>query len=173
MPRQLLSDQGKQFKCALFKQLCSKLKIHKLQSSPYHPQSNGTVERLHGTVERLHGTVERLHGTLTPMLRKALGKGIDWGSQIKYCLYAIRNAPNWSTGFTPFEIVLGKNARFPLDLLVEELESPGGKSIAVCQWIENLNKHLSVIRNYVTESGLHARDQRKSQHNKGTLKREF
>ncbi len=58
VPRQLLSDQGKQFKSALFKQLCSKLKIHKLQSSPYHPQSNGTVERF--------------HGTLIPMLRKVL-----------------------------------------------------------------------------------------------------
>ncbi len=72
------------------------------------------------------------------MLRKALVKGIDWVSQIKYyCLYAIRSAPNRSTGFTPYEIVLGKNARSPLDLLVEELESPGDKSVAVCQWIEN------------------------------------
>ncbi len=35
--------------------------------------------------------------------------------------------------------MLGKNARSPLDLLVEKLESPGDKSIAVCQWIENLN----------------------------------
>ncbi len=57
------------------------------------------------------------------MLRKALVKGIDWASQIKYCLYAIRSAPNKSTGFTPYEIVLGKNARSPLDLLVEELEN--------------------------------------------------
>ncbi len=99
-PRQLLSDQGKQFKYAL--------KIYKLHSSPYHPQSNETVERF--------------HGTLIHMLRRALSKGIDWASQIKYCLYAIRSAPNRSTGFTPYEIVLCKNARSPLDLLVEELE---------------------------------------------------
>ncbi len=97
------------------------------------------------------------------MLRKALVKGIDWESRIKYCLYAIRSAPNRSTGFTTYGIVLGKNARSPLDLLVE---SPGEQSIPVCQWIENLNKHLSVTRDYVRESGLHARDQRKSQHDK-------
>ncbi len=59
-----------------------------------------------------------------PHAQKSLG--IDWASQIKYCLYAIRSAPNRSTGFTPYEIVLGKNARSPLDLLVEEeLEIPG------------------------------------------------
>ena len=68
VPRSILSDQGKQFKCRLFEVLCEKFKISKIHSSPYHPQSNGVVQRF--------------HGTLVPMLRKAIGKGVDWPSQI-------------------------------------------------------------------------------------------
>ena len=50
MPRQLRSDQGSQFVGKLVKQLCTKPNIDKLRTTPYHPQSNGCVERWHGTL---------------------------------------------------------------------------------------------------------------------------
>ena len=127
---ELFSDQGKQFKCRLFEQLCLKLKVTKIQSSPYHPQSNGVVERF--------------HGTLVPMVRKALDKGIDWSAQVKYCLFAIRCAPNRSTGYSPFEILL------PLDFIVDELGGSEGETVPVSQWISRLNDLLSVIRDHVS-----------------------
>ena len=159
LPRSILSDQGKQFKCALFEQLCEKLKVKKIQSSPYHPQSNGVVERF--------------HGTLVPMLRKALEKGIDWPTQIKYCLFAIRCAPNRSTGFSPFEILLGRDVRSPLDLVVDELDSSESETIPVREWIVKMNDHLEVIRDYVRENGLNLSDARKVAHDKGTRVRKF
>ena len=50
VPRQILTDQGSQFVGQLVKQLCVKLNVDKLQTTPYHPQSNGCLERWHGTL---------------------------------------------------------------------------------------------------------------------------
>ena len=45
-------------------QLCERLHIEKIQTSPYHPKSNGCVECL--------------HGTLVPMLKKAADSKFQW-----------------------------------------------------------------------------------------------
>ena len=51
MPRELLSDQGTNFTSELMKELYKGLGIKKLQSSPYHPEWNGLVERFNGTLK--------------------------------------------------------------------------------------------------------------------------
>ena len=159
VPRRILSDQGKQFNFALFQQPCAKLKVDKFQSSPYHPQSNGIVECF--------------HGTLVPMLRKALSKKVDWAVQVKYCLFAIRCAPNRSMGYSPFEILLGRDVRSPLDLIVDELGGSEGETVLVTQWIHNLNAHLSIIRDHVRANRIVASDSRKEAHDRGTRLRTF
>ena len=159
IPRAILSYQGKQFESELLNQLCATLKIKKYRSSPYHPQSNGIVERF--------------HGTLIPMLRKALEGCKEWLKQLKYCVFAIRSAPNKITGFSPFQTLLARDARSPLDLVLDELEQTESEPAEVCAWINNLNKHLEMIRDYVRANGLTARDERKNQHDKNTRTRKF
>lgn len=50
LPDEILSDQGTNFTSKLMRNVCELLKIHKLQTSPYHPQCNGLVERFNGTL---------------------------------------------------------------------------------------------------------------------------
>ena len=50
IPQVLLSDQGRSFDNAVVKELCSKLQIHKVRTSAYHPQCDGLVERLNRTL---------------------------------------------------------------------------------------------------------------------------
>ena len=52
-PRRLLSDQGTEFCNAVLNKMCIYLNIKKLRTSPYHPQMNGTVQRVHQTLERM------------------------------------------------------------------------------------------------------------------------
>ena len=43
----LLSDRGTSFTSSIIEELCKILGIQQLQTMPYHPQTNGLVERLH------------------------------------------------------------------------------------------------------------------------------
>jgi transposase InsO family protein len=46
-PVQILTDQGANFLSDLFKNTCKLLKIKKLQTTAFHPESNGSLERSH------------------------------------------------------------------------------------------------------------------------------
>ena len=88
--------------------LCERLGVHQIRTTPYHPQSNGSVERL--------------HGTLVPMLQKLVQKDLLWDLQVKFALFAVRATPNRSTGYAPFQIVQGKIPRSPLDVVLWEID---------------------------------------------------
>lgn len=50
VPRILHSDQGMQYESNLFQELCALLHNKKTRTSPYHPQSDGMVERFDKTL---------------------------------------------------------------------------------------------------------------------------
>ncbi|GBP78798.1 Transposon Tf2-9 polyprotein [Eumeta japonica] len=50
-PLKLTSNQGKQFESNLFHKLIKLLGIDKIRTTPYHPQSNGMVERWHRSLK--------------------------------------------------------------------------------------------------------------------------
>ncbi len=47
---EVLTDQGSQFVGSLSKQLHDNLGINKIKTSPYHPETNGILERMPGTL---------------------------------------------------------------------------------------------------------------------------
>ena len=61
----MVTDQGTQFMGDVFKRLCKLLKIGKLNTSAYHPESNGALERTRKTMVeylRYFATQETLIG---------------------------------------------------------------------------------------------------------------
>ena len=75
----------------------------------YHPQTDGLIERL--------------NQALMAMLKKAAGdEGKDWDKVNPYLLFAYREAPQSSTGFSPFELLYGRSVRAPLDVLHDAWE---------------------------------------------------
>ncbi|RXN33963.1 gypsy retrotransposon integrase 1-like protein [Labeo rohita] len=51
-PKRILTDQGREFVNKVNFSLCDKLGITRSLCSPYHPQTNGLVEKLNGTIHR-------------------------------------------------------------------------------------------------------------------------
>ena len=110
IPNEILTDQGSNFQSQLLRELYRLLHIEALRTSPYHPQTDGLVERF--------------NQTLKSMLQKtATEEGKDWDRLIPFLLFAYREVPQESTGFSPFEMLYGRDIRGPLDVLRESWEA--------------------------------------------------
>ena len=91
-PRVIQTDQGTNFQSRLFKQVLKTLNVKHSVSSPYHPESQGALERW--------------HQTLKSMLRKySIETGKSWDEGITFVLFAARDAVQESLGFSPADLV--------------------------------------------------------------------
>ena len=106
VPREVLSDCGTQFTSELMCEVGRLLSLKKLTTSPYHPICNGHVEKF--------------NGTLKSMLKKLCDeKPKDWDRYLSPLLFAYREVPQESLGFSPFELLYGRSVRGPLAILKE------------------------------------------------------
>ena len=108
LPEEILTDQGSNFTGQLLAEMYRLLHVHSTRTSPYHPQTDRVVERF--------------NKTLKSMLRKVvIQEGKDWDKMIPYVLFAYQEVPHSSTGFSPFELLYGREVRGPLDMIKETL----------------------------------------------------
>ena len=77
VPRKILTGQGRNFEAELMLQVSHLLGVEKLQTSPYHPQTDGQVERLNRT----------LKGILTVYVNKATLIGMS--IYLSPCLHTV------------------------------------------------------------------------------------
>lgn len=101
-PGRILTDRGTHFNNRLLNGLLHKFKVEHLLSTPYHPQTNGLVERFNRT----------LIGALS---RTANDRLNDWDQYIAPVLFAYRTSRHATTGMTPFFLVYGRSAKLPTD----------------------------------------------------------
>jgi len=102
-PISLFLDQGTEVDCSIMQNVCKLLKIDKLRTTAYKPSTN---------------QVERLHRTLNSILAKTVDRNHrDWDSKLSYAMAANRASRHDSTGYTPNYLVLGREARMPVDLI--------------------------------------------------------
>lgn len=103
MPESILTDQGSNFLSSCMKEVYRLLKIRKIQTSPYHPQSNGQLERSHrGLAEYLRNFVQK--------------DPLEWCQWIPYAMFVYNTTPHTTTHFTPHELVYGFAAVIPTSL---------------------------------------------------------
>ncbi|XP_055894046.1 uncharacterized protein LOC129927713 [Biomphalaria glabrata] len=102
-PRIILSDQGTQFKSNEFAQFCKTLNIKQQFAARFHPQANGMCERLNSTLKTMLNKVAQDNPT-------------DWDKLINPILFAYREVPHTTTGFSPFEMLYGSPVRGPMSL---------------------------------------------------------
>ncbi|CAL2257720.1 unnamed protein product [Prunus armeniaca] len=103
IPNAIVTDNGRQFDSAKFKQFCSNLKIKLCFASPAHPQSNGQVEAVNKIIKK----------TLKTKLDKAKG---CWPELLPEVLWAYRTTFRTSTGETPFSLSFGTEAVAPVEI---------------------------------------------------------
>ena len=95
------------------------------------------------------------------MLRKCASEdGKDWDRLLPYALLAYREAPQESTGFSPFELLYGREIRGPLDVLKEEWETKSNKE-SVISHIMLMRERLESTSNLVQRNMKQAQAQQK------------
>jgi hypothetical protein len=105
-PEVILTDRGSHFRNQLVEGLCEKFEIKHKLSSPYHPQTNGLVERF--------------NRTLCESLAKVSKEENQWDRHIESVLFGYRTATQRTTRKTPFYLTYGREARLPIDKEMEE-----------------------------------------------------
>ena len=93
VPQELHSDQGRNFESAVFAGVCKLLGMHKTQTTPLHPQSDGMVERFNRTIEN------QLAAYVAENQR-------DWDQHIPMLLLAYRSSIHEATKWTPARLML-------------------------------------------------------------------
>ncbi|KAI5614553.1 hypothetical protein C0J50_11136, partial [Silurus asotus] len=163
IPEEILTDQGTNFTSGLMKQLHRQLGITAIKTSPYHSQTDGLVERF--------------NKTLKGMLRKFVSDTErDWDKWLPFLLFAYREVPQASTGFSPFELLYGWQVQGPLDLLRRNWEDPcsGNKAEkGIVQYILEMRDRLENYRKLAAENLQKAQKYQKTWYDQQARSREL
>ena len=104
-PLDLHADQGRNYESKLFSDVCKLLGIHKTRSPPYHPSSNGMIERF--------------NATLLDMISMYVNDNQrDWDENLALLTAAYRCCAHPSTGFSPNKLMLSREVNLPIDLVL-------------------------------------------------------
>ena len=98
-PAILLTDQGSEFNNNDLRVYLDGLGIQHRRTTPYHPQTNGKIERAHRTIKDI--------------LRKLMNlRRSGWEDELQAALWVYRITPK-PNGFTPFFLHLGRDPHIP------------------------------------------------------------
>jgi hypothetical protein len=113
-PKRLVSDNGGEFNNQLVRDMCENFGIEVITTPTYSPWSNGTCER--------HNLI------LTEILVKLReSHAYDW--EISLCwAVAAKNTLNNVNGFSPYQIVFGRNPNLPNSAFSDKLPALGGQT---------------------------------------------
>ncbi|GFW79112.1 retrovirus-related Pol polyprotein from transposon 412 [Trichonephila clavipes] len=135
VPLQLHSDQGRNFVSAVLKGVCELLGIDKTKTTPLHPQSDGMVERFNRTILN----------NLSLMVSK---NQQDWDQKVPLFLLAYRSAVHETTGYSPSQMLFGRDLRLPCDLLFGR---PPDTPSSPEEYVQNLQARFEDVHNLARE----------------------
>ena len=104
MPAEIITDHGAEFEDELYTELCKSLSVSKLRTNPYRPSKNGMVVRYHRPLNQMLGKVERA-----------------WDLNVSAAAAAYIASEHLVTGFTPNFMMLGREVRAPVNIVLGAL----------------------------------------------------
>lgn len=99
----ILTDRGTNFLSGLMEKLYDELSIEKVNTTHYHPQTDGLTEAFNKTM------ADMLSHYVSSDMR-------DWDVHLPLIQLAYNSSVSSATGFSPFFLVHGREPRLPLDV---------------------------------------------------------
>lgn len=110
IPRVITSDQGRSFANDIWKKMAQAMGTELHTTAPYHPQSNGMIERFHRRIKE--------------SLRARLRNRPDWPSHLSWVLLGLRAAVVADTKASPAEMVNGQPLQLPGVMMPRDFSEP-------------------------------------------------
>ena len=160
IPEEIFMDQGSNFMSTLSGEVYHLLQVKRIWTMPYHPQTDGLVERFNGTMKM--------------MLRKFVNRSqTDWDECLPYLLFAYWEVPQASMFFSPFELLYGRKVRGPLYILKEEWTGCADEGeVPVATYVVEMCGCLEVAE-LIHHNLDRAQQQQKTAYDKGSKPRSF
>ena len=149
-PNKILSDRGTHFNNQVVEKLMEKFQIKHKFSTPYHPKTNGLVERF--------------NKTLCEALAKLTKEDKEWDLHIGSVLFAYRNKKHSSIKIDPFYLMYGRKARLPTDITEKET--------TIKERVEYLLEELPKIRREAKIQNGKSQEKQKEYHDRKIKKQE-
>jgi hypothetical protein len=134
VPDTIISDRDPLFGSTWWQQVTNDLKIHHHMSTAFHPQTDGTTEKMNDVVESAlrHYTNE---------------SGSDWDQFLAGVEFALNNSICEATRISPFRFNYGYSPKMPLDVERTEGSVPNARNVA-----NALKQRVVVAKEYITQA---------------------
>jgi hypothetical protein len=101
-PTKFLTDQGTMFVSNLIHDICEILGVIKMETSAYHPQTDGQTERFNKTLLNMlsHYSSNR-----------------NWDEYLDFAIFAYNSSPHDGSKYSPFFLNFGRDPVFPIDTI--------------------------------------------------------
>ncbi|KAL1254368.1 hypothetical protein QQF64_016597 [Cirrhinus molitorella] len=149
-PSHLLSDQGRDFESHTIRELCALIGADKVRTTPYHPRGN--------PVERFNRTLLSMLGTLEEKDKQ------HWRDFVKPLVHAYNCTRNDTTGYSPYELMFGRQAKLPIDL-VFGINYPGERNKTHSEYVKKLREHLQESYELAAENSRKMSEKNKARFN--------
>jgi len=148
IPNTVLSDQGSNFLSDIFKKMCKRLGIKKLQTTAYSPMSNGALERSHKTLKEFLRNFSDM-------------KKNNWCEFICFAMYTYNTTPHTSHKFTPYELVFGIQPTIP-----SQLSKLNNNGYNYCNYVDDLRTRMQDARQIARKHLIEAKKKAKITYDK-------
>ena len=123
-------DQGTEFTGDMIAAPCKLLRIEKIRTTPYHPQTSRLAERV-------HQTLQRMIGKLDPEKRR------KWPEHAGSVLIAYNATRSQVTGYSPYFLMFRHRPRLPVDLLFPTVNNR--------QWTRTIDEYVKALYEWLRE----------------------
>ena len=137
-PKHLLSDNGTQFTSQIFNTFTSQTSTTQHFSTPYFPECNGQIERLHRWIKERLSLISINAGV------NFIDGDDSWDDYIGAIQHAYNSTPNTMTKYSPNKIVFG----YDLQYNINPIPTTTTNTPSFNKYIKFINNTKSIIHNH-------------------------
>ena len=131
------------------------LRVRKTRTTSFHPSGNGFIERCNRTLQNSLKLYTHQNQR-------------DWDLHIPYMNMAYRSSVHSSTGYTPNEVLLGRNITLPVDLILGR-NTNQSTPIDMTHYVEKQRDAMHHVHCAVRNNNLKASAKQKVHHDKNSV----